>query len=115
MGDRANIEIVYDDNNKIYFYTHWSGTELPQTLQSALVRGKNRWDDDAYLARIIFSEMIRNEVLDETGYGIAPYILDTNHILISVDCPSSTVTIGDGRWGFEEFINVDIDGYNIKS
>ena len=36
MGDRANIEMVYESGEKIYFYTHWSGSELPEILQNAL-------------------------------------------------------------------------------
>ncbi len=71
MGDRGNI-VFHEDygDGVIYFYTHWSGSELPNIVASALSRGENRWDDDIYLARILFSELIKNDVLDETGYGI---------------------------------------------
>jgi len=112
MGDRANIEMVYESGEKIYFYTHWSGSELPEILQNALKRGKGRWDDEAYLARIIFSEMIQNEVLSETGYGIAPYICDNEHPIISVKCSNKTVTIeGVGSCTFEQFVNNGRDNF----
>jgi hypothetical protein len=70
MGDRANIHIIETEGAGIYFYTHWTGYKLPQTLQVALARGKDRWNDETYLNRIIFSEMIKNNVLDETGFGL---------------------------------------------
>ena len=73
--DRGNIILKFHDGNKIYFYTHWGGSQLKNTLKNALKRGKDRWGDEPYLARIIFSEMIKDEVLKNTGYGITPYIL----------------------------------------
>lgn len=41
MGDRANI-IVTNENERVVFYTHWSGTDLPDILSAALRRGKSR-------------------------------------------------------------------------
>lgn len=107
MGDRGNVEMVYEGEKKIYLYTHWNGSELPGIVRSALIRGKDRWDDPAYLARIIFCEMIQDSVLDETGYGIAPYMLDNQHPVISVRCyPEQSITIKSvGQWSFEEFID----------
>lgn len=113
MGDRANIKMVYEDDNVIFFYTHWSGSELPEILQSALIRGKGRWSDEPYLARIIFSEMIQNEVMSETGYGISPYLCDNEHPIICVSCESQLVwlededgnQLEDKKWSFEEYIN----------
>lgn len=91
MGARANIVCKYSDNNKIYFYSHWGGESLFQTLQDALKRGKDRWNDESYLARIIFSEMIKNETLANTGYGISPYLMDNEYPLLEVDFSKQTV------------------------
>ena len=50
MGDRANIEYLENESAPpIYFYTHWGGYELWKTLQDALIRGKDRWNDSQYL------------------------------------------------------------------
>jgi hypothetical protein len=109
MGDRANIAIkqqIKDEKGNpvyIYFYTHWSGSELPEILKSALIRGQSRWGDDQYLSRIIFSEMIQNDVLNETGYGIGTYIGDNEHTIIYVDNNAQTVSIGDKTYSFEEY------------
>ena len=66
-------------------------------------RGENRWGDDSYLARIIFSEMIQHEVLKETGYGISPYGPDGDDTFL-VDLENQTV---NGQ-SFEEFIEKDV-------
>jgi hypothetical protein len=114
MGDRANIKMVYQDKSKVYFYTHWAGSELPETLKAALIRGKGRWTDEPYLARIIFSEMIQNEVMSETGYGISPYLCDNEHNILSVNCATQMVSIEDESnnikmsYSFMEFINTSL-------
>jgi hypothetical protein len=65
-----------------------------------LKRGRERWNDPPYLARIIFSEMIHDDVDGLTGYGIAPYAMDDEFPTIEVDLDNCTV---DGV-PFAEFI-----------
>ena len=80
MGDRRNVVVEFENGTSVALYTHWTGSDLPQTLAKALDRGRSRWDDPAYLTRIIFSEMIAAEAGDdvvavlmgETGFGIEP-------------------------------------------
>lgn len=105
MGDRGNIKMIYEDGKEIYFYTHWDGSELPQTLKNALARSKDRWNDEPYLSRIIFSEMIQNDVMGTTGYGISPYETDNEHPIISVTPSKQTIEIGGKHWGFTEFLS----------
>lgn len=107
MGDRGNI-VVQEDAREIYFYSHWSGSDLPIVLQSALERGKGRWDDPSYLNRIIFCEMIKDDVLGETGFGICLQEQDNEHPLIYVDHDENRVQIGDNKWGFAEYVKLDL-------
>lgn len=100
MGDRGNIILKFEEGGKIYLYTHWSGSNLKKTLKSALIRGKSRWSDEPYLARIIFSEMVKNDVLGTTGFGISPYIGDGEDKVINVDIPNQRVN----NETFEEYI-----------
>jgi hypothetical protein len=82
MGDRGNIVFSEPRGGTLYFYTHWSGSTLPQTVANALDRGRNRWYDGPYLARILFCQILledanghtdglKNVVSDTTGYGIS--------------------------------------------
>lgn len=106
MGDRGNIHIKEESGKSIYLYTHWNGELLPQILRDALDRGRGRWGDESYLTRIIFSEMIREDVLGETGYGISTYRGDYNHEDIVVDMKDKTVTDRDGEvHTFEQYCN----------
>jgi len=107
MGDRGNIKLNFGENfSPTYFYTHWEGSELPEILRDALIRGRDRWNDEPYLARIIFSEMIQNEVMSKTGYGISPYMCDNERPILVVNLTEGTVEVEDtGKWTFEEFVN----------
>lgn len=92
MGDRANVKFIDGNDAPMFFYTHWTGTELPKVVAAALVRGKSRWDDGPYLARIIFSEMIQHDVLDETGYGLSTTLGDGGDRIITIRVHHQTVT-----------------------
>ena len=110
MGERGNIAI-----NGVYLYTHWKGHVLKPILKSALIRGKSRWDDPPYLARIIFCEMMDGDN-GLTGYGISTRIEDNNHNALEVDTNKQIVIerkvnydslkLGDviSEWTFEDFI-----------
>lgn len=109
MGDRRNIELRYGDSYEpVYLYTHWDGTDLPLVLANALdsPEGRGRWDDPSYLARIIFSHMTK-DADPETGYGIAPYVVDENWPNIIVDLEGKTV---DGV-SYETYIKYNKEKY----
>lgn len=105
MGDRANIKFIDSQKGEIYFYTHWNGSNLSNVLKEALIRGESRWNDDQYLSRIIFSEMIKDDVLDTTGYGISTYLGDGADKVLIVDSNNQVVISYDGtKKTFKQFI-----------
>ena len=104
MGDRVNIKIKYSEGADIYFYSHWEGYRISNIVADALDRGRDRWTSEAYLARIIFSEMIKNGVLEETGFGIAPYEIDDQNPTITVNIPEQMVSVEKTKFSFEDWI-----------
>ena len=113
MGDRANV-LIGDINGGefrgVYLYTHWSGTELPLTLQTALKK-QWRWDDAQYLARIVFCEMVKGKEMGETGYGISAVVGDSAGRVLKVDTTTQTVThMRSGRiWAFDDYCSLSED------
>lgn len=122
MGDRGNIVIRQGKNTNmddVWFYTHWSGCEIKDTVRKALSK-EERWDDRAYLARIVFCELVKDDAGGLTGFGISTKIGDNEYDILVVDVPGQRVfEIGedelmDGRvpagfeppqsWPFKEFI-----------
>ena len=84
MGDRAVIEIQ-QERGTLCLYSHSDGFYLRKILAKALERGSNRWNDEQYLARIIFNEMTKGREMDTLGYGI--------HVGEADDCGPDNPTI----------------------
>lgn len=109
MGDRGNIHVKEDNNDcGIYFYSHWGGSELPLDLQRALAR-KIRWDDGAYLNKIILNGITGGDISGETGIGISTSIRDNEHDIIEVNVKEKTVSFSGKKWTFNEYISVNLE------
>lgn len=101
MGERGQILIK---DTGIYLYSHWAGYALKNMVQEALQR-KQRWTDVEYLTRIIFCEMIKEEVMEETGYGIGNSEHgDLSYPLLIIDVKNQKVKENNLVWSFEDFI-----------
>lgn len=106
MGDRANVLVKgHGDDPGVYLYTHWSGTELPENARVALAR-KERWDDSAYLARIVFCQMVGADTEGTTGYGISATIGDGDDRILILDPNTQKVTVNGESMSFEAFVNL---------
>ena len=70
MGDRGNI-VLCDESwtAKLYLYTHWSGSDLPQIVATALTKFKERWDDRPYLQRGLFQTLVGDDS-GVIGFGL---------------------------------------------
>lgn len=116
MGARAQVIIrntEYSENEGIALYTHYGSGSLPRDVARALDRGRGRWGDTAYLTRIIFSELIKDDVLGETGFGIEPgrnVHGDLDYPPIIVDDDLGNVTHGGITVTYEEFIAMQLAG-----
>ena len=108
MGDRANVYVKdFDQKSGTYLYTHWSGDELPQIVQTALAK-RMRWDDSPYLTRIIFCEMVKDAYYEETGYGISATVGDGDDRILVVDPNTQTIWREGNRnalLSFEQYVS----------
>jgi len=105
MGDRGQVLIK---DTGVYLYSHWGATELVKDVQTALKK-RWRWDDEEYLARIIFDVMVGESQGEETSFGIGTEKHGDIWILITVDCGNQTVKVEDYKkvvfkGSFEEFL-----------
>lgn len=116
MGDRGNIRIVdnFDSTESVYLYTHWGGSAVRRYAANALDRGRDRWDDAPYLARIVFCEMLKDggddAIMRTTGLGISTKICDNEHPIVCLDCGKQIARLEKengpviAEFSFEEFI-----------
>lgn len=90
MGCRAQVKI---EDTGVYLYTHWDGKTIADTVFRAITKGRQRWDDPDYLARIIFCEMVKDDIDGCAGYGISTAENADNEWLVRVSCRDRTVKI----------------------
>lgn len=91
MGDRAQV-CIRDGVDEVYLYTHCGGSTLIDDVRAALLRADkaNRLDDNAYLARIVFCQLMPVE--DHYGtsfYGITA--TETDGRLLTIDARNQTI------------------------
>lgn len=107
MGDRGNIKVIGAGPHAIYFYTHNGGSYLDEVLKPVIAQRK-RWSDGAYLARMIFCQMVKNDISGEYGYGIATSPPDNEHSILCVDT-NAQIIYREGsniQYTFERYINI---------
>lgn len=104
MGMRGNVFVFSQKaNNGVFLYTHDYGLVLPQIVYRAVKRGFSRIDDSAYLARIIFSEMIAENIFDLLGFGISSKLMDYDYPIIMINCDRGIIGIKKGSHRFNYF------------
>ena len=119
MGDRRQIIIRQGKNEALYLYTHWMGQELPGILQNALKKIRTTdYDDEIVLPIGIIREMMDANNWsweDQSGkgtLGIASSPIDSDYRNdVVVDIPSLTVSIGERKWSFYDYVNADTEAF----
>lgn len=115
MGDRCNFIISHDSTagktvtqavaGNLVLYSHWGGHDAPGRLAEALTAARKRWDDPAYGARIIVSQIVGNDWNDETGYGLSVGVIcDNEHELLLVDFEQQVVRCEDRQATFAGYL-----------
>lgn len=116
MGDRGHIAIEQrNSDTPVVLYTHWHASSLPTLLARALAK-QARWNDEEYLARIIFDE-ISDAASETTGAGIGTELHGDAWRVLTVDAEPDGGRIcffeghgyhddehADEEYTFEEFL-----------
>jgi hypothetical protein len=78
MGARINF--VFDDGTEslAVLYSHWGESTWEDDLIGALVHAQPRKGDHSYFTRMVISHLIKDSILDETGFGI--YAIGRDHV-----------------------------------
>lgn len=95
MSDIGNVYVSseYSEREGVYLYSHWGGKHLPGVVQSAMRRGMDRWNDAQYLARILFCEMIKDDVMGTRDFGISSHKWSGDRPILVVDCVGQLIKL----------------------
>ena len=105
MGARINF--VFDDgtDSLVNLYSHWGESNWKDDLVHALVHAQNRKGDYSYFTRMVISHLMKDQMLDETGFGI--YAIDQD----GYDLGEQTVLIDFTNKTVTDNVSVDWDKF----
>lgn len=71
MGARINFVFKETiDGPSVVLYSHWGQDSWETDIAAALEHARPRWNDSSYGTRMMISYLIKESILDETGFGL---------------------------------------------
>lgn len=108
MGARINFVFKDGTDSSVVLYSHWGQTEWETDISGALKHSKPRWSDSSYATRMMISYLIKDSLMDETGFGIYSVnnigSFDLGEQTVVIDFVDKTIT-DNVPVEFEAFIN----------
>lgn len=105
MGARINYVFKDGTDTSVVLYSHWGQYEWQTDIANALQHAKPRWGDAAYGTRMMISYLIKDNLMDETGFGI--YSVSGN----DYDLGDQTVVIDFTNKTVEDNVAVSWDNF----
>lgn len=110
MGARCNFVFKQSEDMAVALYSHWDEDHMYELLAAALnhARPRIQMGDIAYATRMAISYIIKDQILEETGYGITAMDPSDQGFLdhpITIDFTDGTVGSGEEWHSINDFIN----------
>ena len=114
MGARCTFVFKQQEDLAVALYSHWGEDSMYEDLARALQHAAVRNGDAEYYTRMAISYLLKDSIMDETGFGL--YACNPNTALsymdhpILIDLTDNTITHDDVEHKIDNFIN-----YNLPS
>lgn len=95
MGARINYVFKDGRDSSVVLYSHWGQDSWETDIAGALQHAKPRWGDSEYGTRMMISYLIKDSLMDETGFGIYSVSGDDHDFgdqVVVIDFTDKTVT-----------------------
>ena len=109
MGARCTFVFKQKEDLAVALYSHWGEYEMHRDLALALQHAAVRKGDLEYYTRMAVSHLLKESILDETGFGL--YACNPNTALdymdspILIDLTNNTISDETGSHEIDSFIN----------
>ena len=108
MGARCTFVFKQREDLAVALYSHWGEDSMHSDLAQALQHAAVRNNDTEYYARMAVSYLLKDSILDETGFGL--YACDPNNLdfmdhPIMIDLTTNTINDETGVHSIGEFVN----------
>jgi hypothetical protein len=112
MGARCTFVFKQKEDLGVALYSHWGEDSMYQDLAQALQHAAVRKGDIEYYTRMAISYLLKDSILDETGFGL--YACDPNDLgfmdhPILIDLTNNTISHDDvNHKDIDSFINYNL-------
>ena len=109
MGARCTFVFKQKEDLGVALYSHWGEDSMHVDLALALQHATVRKGDTEYYTRMAISHLLKDSILDETGFGL--YACNPNTALdymdhpILIDLTNNTISDETGSHDIDSFIN----------
>lgn len=108
MGARCTFVFKQREDLGVALYSHWGEDSMHSDLAQALQHAAVRIGDTDYYTRMAISYLLKDSILDETGFGLYacnPNNLDFMDHPIMIDLTTNTINDETGVHSIGEFVN----------
>jgi hypothetical protein len=108
MGARCTFVFKQSEDLGVALYSHWGEDSMHSDLAQALQHAVVRKGDTEYYTRMAVSHLLKDSILDETGFGL--YACNPNDLgfadhPILIDLTNNTITDETGSHDIDSFVN----------
>ncbi len=108
MGARCTFIFKQSDTQAVALYSHWGEDNMYEDLAMALQHAARRKGDESYYVRMAVSYLLKDSILDETGFGL--YACNPNDLgfadhPIIIDLVNNNVEDDSGIHSIDDFVN----------
>ena len=108
MGARCTFVFKQSEDLAVALYSHWGEDSMHLDLAEALQHAAVRNGDTEYYTRMAVSYLLKDSILDETGFGL--YACNPNDLgfadhPILIDLTNNTITDETGSHDINSFVN----------
>ena len=108
MGARCTFVFKQSEDLAVALYSHWGEDSMHSDLAQALQHAALRFGDTEYYTRMAVSYLLKDSILDETGFGL--YACNPNDLgfadhPILIDLTNNTITDETGTHEINSFVN----------
>lgn len=108
MGARCTFVFKQSEDLAVALYSHWGEDSMHSDLAEALQHAALRFGDTEYYTRMAVSYLLKDSILDETGFGL--YACNPNDLgfadhPILIDLTNNTISDETGTHEINSFVN----------
>jgi len=108
MGARCTFVFKQKEDLAVALYSHWGEDSMHMDLAQALQHATVRKGDTEYYTRMAVSHLLKDSILDETGFGLYACNPSNQQWMdhpILIDLTNNTISDETGSHDIDSFIN----------